>query len=404
VPIEIRPPDDDDVPALFAADRRGFGATFEPEDIERFLPTMELPRFRIAVDGSAIVGVAGAFTLDVTVPGGASLPMGGVTWVSVAATHRRQGLLRRLLDAIHDDIDARGEPVAGLAASEGGIYGRFGYGTASLQRRVSIVKPAARIRDELVPKPGSVRFLEPSEARTVVPALWERCRPLRPGESSRSREWWDMVFADQAKGYDGFSPAVRLAHEDGYASYRVRMHWNEGAPAHDLDVVELCAATPEAHLALWHTMLNVDLVGTITSRRCVPLDDALPLLLENPRVVRTEGLDDNLWLRPHRPDVLLAARTYGTEDRLVLEVTDATASAPVRYEVDGGPSGATAVRTRRRADLVLDRAAFGAISLGGTRPSVLARGARLWEGTTGALRRADAFFLADRLPGSQNPF
>src|SRR5262249_8539223 len=148
---EIRPPDDDDVPALFAADRRGFGATLDPEDIERFLPAMELPRFRIAVDGSAIVGIAGAFTLDVTVPGGASLPMGGVTWVSVAATHRRQGLLRRLLGAIHDDIDARGEPVAGLAASEGGIYGRFGYGTASLQRQVSILKSAARIRDELVP-------------------------------------------------------------------------------------------------------------------------------------------------------------------------------------------------------------------------------------------------------------
>jgi predicted acetyltransferase len=404
VPIEIRPPEDDDVPALFAADRRGFGATLEPEDIERYLPSMELPRFRIALDGSAIVGVAGAFTLEVTVPGGASLPMGGVTWVSVAATHRRQGLLRRLLDAVHDDIDEREEPLAGLAASEGGIYGRFGYGTASVQRRVTIVKAAARIRHELVPKPGSVRFLEPAEARTLLPALWDRCRRLRPGETSRSREWWDMVFADQAKAYDGFTPAFRLAHEDGYASYRVRMHWNEGAPAHDLDVVELCAATPEAHLALWHTILNVDLVGSVSSRRCVPLDDALPLLMENPRVVRTEGLDDSLWLRPHRPEVLLAARTYGTDDRLVLEVADATASAPVRYEVDGGLSGATASRTRRRADLVLDRAALGAISLGGTRPSVLARAARLREATSGALRRADAFFLGERLPSSQNPF
>jgi len=404
VPIEIRPPEDDDVPALFAADRRGFGATLEPEDIERYLPSMELPRFRIALDGSAIVGVAGAFTLEVTVPGGASLPMGGVTWVSVAATHRRQGLLRRLLGAIHDDIDARGEPVAGLAASEGGIYGRFGYGTASLMRRVSIEAGAARLRDELVPKPGSVRFLELPEARTVVPVLWDRVRALRPGETSRSREWWDMAFADQARPYERFSPTFRLGHEDGYAAYRIRMNWNEGAPAHDLDVVELCAVTPDAHAALWHTILNVDLVGTVTSRRGVTLDDALPHLLANPRAVRTEGLDDSLWLRPHRPDVLLAARTYGTEDRLVLEVTDATASAPVRYEVDGGPAGATATRTRRRADLVLDRAALGAISLGGTRPSVLARASRLREGTSGALRRADAFFLADRLPHSQNMF
>ncbi|MFT3852789.1 MAG: GNAT family N-acetyltransferase [Ilumatobacteraceae bacterium] len=46
--------------------------------------------------------------------------------MGVAATHRRQGLLRRLMDACHDDIDARREPVAMLFASEGGIYERFG--------------------------------------------------------------------------------------------------------------------------------------------------------------------------------------------------------------------------------------------------------------------------------------
>jgi hypothetical protein len=53
---------------------------------------------------------------------------------------------------------------------------------------------------------------------------------------------------------------------------------------------------------------------------------------------------------------------------------------------------------------VLDRAALGAICLGGVRPSVLARGRRLVETTTGTLRRADAFFAAERLPHSQNPF
>jgi predicted acetyltransferase len=214
-----------------------------------------------------------------------------------------------------------------------------------------------------------------------------------------------MVFADQSRGFDGFSAAFRLGHEDGYATYRIRTRWNEGAPAHDLELVELCAATEDAHLALWHTLLGIDLVGSIRSRRSVPLDDALPHLLQNPRAVRTEGLDDNLWLRPHRPGVLLGARTYGTEDRLVLEVTSDAIDVPSgRWEVEGGPDGAAASRTRRRADLSLDRATLGAISLGGVRPSVLARGRRISEATSGALRRADAFFAAERLPTCQNPF
>jgi predicted acetyltransferase len=72
--------------------------------------------------------------------------------------------------------------------------------------------------------------------------------------------------------------------------------------------------------------------------------------------------------------------------------------------VEGSPDGAVSRRTRRRADLVLDRAALGAIYLGGFRPSVLARAQRITEVTAGALRRADAFFAADRMPHSQNPF
>src|SRR5262245_3903242 len=119
--IEIRAPEEADIAAMFAADARGFGTFYGDEEIDRRRPIMDLSRFRLALDGPSVVGVAGSFALDMTVPGGATVPTGGVTWVSVAATHRRQGILRRLLGAIHADIDHRGEPVAGLSASEGSI-------------------------------------------------------------------------------------------------------------------------------------------------------------------------------------------------------------------------------------------------------------------------------------------
>ena len=86
----------------------------------------------------------------------------------------------------------------------------------------------------------------------------------------------------------GASPAWYLAHDDGYAVYRIREHWNDGRPAHELDLVEIVAVTPEAHVALWHVLLNIDLVGTITTRQ-LPVDDPLPYLLTNPRAVRTTG-------------------------------------------------------------------------------------------------------------------
>src|SRR5207344_3532582 len=68
---------------------------------------------------------------ELTAPG-ARVPTAGVTVVGVLPTHRRRGILRELMRAQLDDVHARGEPLAALWASEGGIYGRFGYGLASL--------------------------------------------------------------------------------------------------------------------------------------------------------------------------------------------------------------------------------------------------------------------------------
>ena len=79
---------------------------------------MDLDRFRVAIDRGAIVGVVGAFSLEMTMPGGATVPTAGVTWVGVAATHRRQGLLVRMMDELHVDAEERGDSIAALTASE----------------------------------------------------------------------------------------------------------------------------------------------------------------------------------------------------------------------------------------------------------------------------------------------
>ncbi len=89
--------------------------------------------------------------------------MAGMTWVSVAPTHRRQGLLRRLVDAVHADADERGEPMAGLQASEAAIYERFGYGAATRWRHVEIDRRRVQIAEAFRPGPGGITMIDPLE-------------------------------------------------------------------------------------------------------------------------------------------------------------------------------------------------------------------------------------------------
>ena len=185
-----------------------------------------------------------------------------------------------------------------------------------------------------------------------------------------------------------------LAHRDGYATYRVEPQWNDGRPAHNLQVVELVTTTNDAHAALWHTLLGVDLVGTIISRQ-VPIDDPLPYLLTNPRALQTTGLNDGVWVNVRDVSACLAARRYNSTDRLVVEVDGQ------RWLIDGSPEGADCKKIRTRPDLVMDHASLGALFLGGVRPSALAAGRRLEARNAEALRRGDAFFVTSPEPHCQ---
>ena len=395
--IEIRTPGEDDVEAMCHADGRAFGFHYTPERLAEQRGVLDLSRFRIALDGDDIVGVIGSFAFDVTLPGGTAVPLGAVTWVGVAATHRRQGLLRELMDACHADIDARGEPVAMLFASEGGIYERFGYGVATRISAIEIETAAARLRPAVVPPPGSVRFVRGDGASDHVAATWERYRRSRPGEVTHPAVWHDTVMAMRSHERDGDTPAWYLRHDDGYATYRIRQSWGDARPAHTLELLELVAVTPEAHIALWHVLLNIDLVATITTHQ-MALDDPLPYLLTNSRAVRTTANNDGVWVNVRDVATCFGARAYRTDDRLVVEVDG------VRWAIDGAADGASVTRVRTRPDLVAEPDAIGALLLGGVPATRLAAGRRLTVRNGDALRRADAFFGWQVAPMSQTHY
>src|SRR5690242_122802 len=120
-----------------------FGAENQLEDAERFARWIEVERMHAAFDGERLVGGAGAFSFQMSVPGGDSVPAGGVTVVGVLPTHRRRGVLTSMMRAQLEDCRARGDVAAFLWASEATIYGRFGYGLASRMGSMTLARDRA---------------------------------------------------------------------------------------------------------------------------------------------------------------------------------------------------------------------------------------------------------------------
>src|SRR5438552_1566206 len=199
--FEFRPVrDKDELAKAIYAIGQYFGAPPKEDFADRWLQFFELERMHAAFDGDEIVGGAGAFTYDLSVPGG-SLPCAGVTVVGVYPTHRRRGVLRGMMRAQLDDVHARGEPIAALWASEETIYGRFGYGLASWCGEISVPRDRSAYREPFERR-GRVRAVTLDEAVELFPPVWEALRAHRTGVFARTETWWrerDLRTSDEQK-------------------------------------------------------------------------------------------------------------------------------------------------------------------------------------------------------------
>ncbi|HSS09109.1 MAG TPA: GNAT family N-acetyltransferase [Acidimicrobiales bacterium] len=388
----------DDVEAFVRAGDSVFGLIPDDADVA-FYSSLFDPDYALAIyDGGRIVATASANSFELTLPAGPDHPLPtvtapGVTAVGVQPTHRRRGLLTALMHRQIRDYRDRGFRLSMLTASEGAIYGRFGYGLATSYRSVAVNTKHAAFRED-APITGRMRLLDPDDARKVLPELHDQARRLRPGDITRLGPWWDRYFDDPDKDRDGGGGQFHAVHEssrgepDGWVSYRYHYSWGNGVPAHRVDLRGLVALHPAARASLWRYLLDLDLVGEVTAE-AVPMDEPLRWLLTDPRQVRVGYVGDHLWVRLIDVPGSLTARGYRTEARLVLDVRDEG-----RFLLETAPTGAWCRPARKgeKTDLILGLAELGAIYLGGVRPSVLAAAGRVNEERVGALGRADAAF------------
>ena len=396
--IEMRAVTPEEVGAYITTVMTGLGRDATEEDISRQKPMIEFDRTLAVFDEGEIVGTAGAISLEMTVPGG-SLPLAGVMACVVLPTHRRRGIFTQLMERQLRDIHERGEALAALGASESIIYGRFGYGMASLRERWTI----ERYHTAFAHSPelgGRVVLVEPERAKEVFPVIYERVCSQRLGMVKRgsSVEWdrrtllWDL-FGGGTSGYSRYMHAVyeRDGRPDGYVIYRT----NFGEQR--LRVYELMAATDEAHAALWQFCFGVDLMTT-TEALNRPVDDPLLWMLADPRLLRRSP-SDGTWLRLVDVAAALSARGYGREERLRFDVQDPLCPwNRGRLELEAGPDGALCRSTSESPDLVLSAADLAAVYLGAVRFRTLAQAARVQEETPRAISRADAMFVTRHQP------
>ncbi|MDQ2673969.1 MAG: GNAT family N-acetyltransferase [Chloroflexota bacterium] len=398
--IDVRP-FEGDPRSFFEAGELAFGERLRDEDAAAYESTFEPDRAIAAYDGDRVVGTAGIFSFDLTIPGGV-VPAAGVTLVGVQPTHRRRGVLRRMmrmqLDAIHD----RGESLALLWASEGSIYQRFGYGLSTLATRLGVELERAAFRSPHTPA-GIVRFVDVEEAKRLFPSVFDAVAPTRPGFFARTPAFWDAeVFRDPEHWRRGASAAFYVVHDvagevDGFARYRIRDTWDDSGPKSAVIVTDKLASNPAAELDLWRFLLDIDLMARLEAWNVAPDDPIILNALEPRRLGIAAG--DGMWLRVVDVSAALAQRRYPDDGRLVIEVSDAFCDwNDGRWALtveNGTPRVET---TTDAADLACDVTDLAAAYLGGFSFTQLADAARVRELQPGAIERADSLFRTPRPP------
>lgn len=385
----------DDWDALYRCLASAFNENVDAAESATERMLFEPERTLIARREGEIVGTAAILTRRLSVPG-AVIPAAHVTSVSVAATARRQGVLRRFMHRQFADARSAGEPIAVLWASEARIYQRFGYGLAATKLALRVDTKDLQV---VAPVAGRLREAKPADVRETLAKIYGDVYVNRPGWSEREPRHWEYYLADIEAWRKGATVLRAVIHEgdhgpDGYALWRTTSEWSVTGPNGEVKVVEVVATTPTAYASLWRFLLTMDLTRTATYR-VAGVDEPLLYLVDEPRRLGAT-FGDALWLRIVDVPAALAARRYATPIDHVIEVVDELIPANSgRWRLVGSRQSATCTPTTDAADLAVDVRALGAAYLGGTRLSSLAAAGLVRELTPGTLATANAAFSWD---------
>jgi predicted acetyltransferase len=333
--------------------------------------------------GAGPMPVATYASFDKTLNAGRELlPLRMITDVTTSAAHRRKGLLRRMIEDDLADAVAQGVPMAALTASEATIYGRWGFGAATLRTGVE-VDTSAGFGFRSFTDSGRVELVEPADAWPHVKAVFDTFHTRQRGSVEWPAPYEDMhsaAFDFQSGGPNRkLRAAVHLdsaGRVDGFLLFKPD-------EKESVKVDEMAALTPEAQLAFWSFLGNMDRVTKVTFNLFHPEDPLVWALTDMARVKVTE-VEEFLWLRVLDLPRCLAARPWAADGAVVLEVDDPQGHAAGRFEVVTSDGAAQVTRTEQPADVRLTVETLASLYLSEVEVRRLHHACRL-EGTDDAV-------------------
>ncbi|MFJ2025888.1 GNAT family N-acetyltransferase [Streptomyces sp. NPDC087897] len=415
--LDVRTVTASEFPDWMRAVRAGFltpAGMPDEELVAERLADADLSRVQGVFDAGRCVATFRSFAQQLTVVGGAAVEADAISGVTVAPTHRRRGLLSRMMATDLAAAKGRGEAVASLIAAEYPIYGRYGFGPAAraTQWEVSVHRAGLDPRRSGQPADGGrIEMVDGADVRKIGPEVHAALAARQPGVVSRNERWWRKSTGVSPRApHETWTEPFYVVHRDaggeidGLMTYGVDDTWDDAKqPRNTASVRDMIALNPAAERALWHYLCSVDWIATVRSGYRAP-DDLLPLLLPDPRAARVVTSADWLWLRLLDVPRALEARTYAVEASLVLEVRDAAGLAGGRFLLEASDGGARCAPTTRSADLALGVAELATLYLGDESVRRLVDLGRAEELRAGAATTADAVFRTGRLPWCPDVF
>lgn len=182
--------------------------------------------------------------------GGREVSTCGVGGVAIAPEYRGRGLLRPLIDHLHDEARAQGDVIATLFATSPGIYASLGYRTVGSMDTIDVAASVLRFRRQHELRRATVQDI--GELRRVY-ATWARRHdgPLTRTSADVDDATWlhDATGVTLALDTDGTAVA--------YAAWKRSPGYGEDAFVEVTDLVWLDASARDSLLWMFGTFSSV---------------------------------------------------------------------------------------------------------------------------------------------------
>ena len=371
--IDVRPSEDS--ARYLATDQLVWFAEVTSRDVEQLRGVPADQRFVVDLpDGPTDThsGIYGVRPMDLTAPGGALLPVAGLTWVGVHPDSRRRGVLSAMVTDHLSRTRTAGLAVSALHASEHKIYGRYGYGMAALQLQVELGRGTELEAPHLADEVAMITTHLVTGNQAGVTARIRECF-LReasgwPGTLVGSRDFidlWGLEWPEELRDKEPrrFLFARRDGQDVGVVGLRREHKWENARPSGTVSVGTFVGGAP-ARLALMRRVLDLDLMGT-TRLENVGVDEPVLSWVGGPRGTADIKTWDSTWIRLVDLEAAWQLRTYEADCNVVVELEDRFAPWNAgRWRLVASDGAGTAIRTEDDAEITLDVAVLGAGYLG----------------------------------------